>query len=310
MGIWASKPLDRRCRDTRLVLGELTAAVSGWTRSSTRSQTAYLILLRMKFMWSFRCLAWFSPTIFKVQRCWLGPPTEASRALAEEHLLYMTAFTKFVAVLLLKLDRRLWEDAGGCEDPGFVVLWGMLFDACTMFTLLPREWPKHHLPDGHPVCASVDSVMHFLLPLTCPQVSGVRRWDPPLGRAVTANETRVMIEPAWCVFNSVCNSTQSRLPASVRALPKDFVNTLCTLACEKLDHTLPEVLVSEFFKHLANNITSCVIVALSANNQKDISPFRSLAVLDVVERGFVLLQDDMPEEFVTQMRKALKELGS
>ncbi|MEW5297074.1 MAG: hypothetical protein WDW38_005883 [Sanguina aurantia] len=305
----SSVPLHIRCKETRAIVEEMTAGVSSYSRSTN---PLFLHMSLIKFMMSFEQISdpKVTPNLFDVQLCWDGPATADSQALASEHLRCIDALNGLITALLLKLDRRTWADAGSEEDLAFKCLWGMLFQACTMFDTFPHNWLQHLLPLGHPVCATVHALMLYLLPLTCPGSSSNTPWAPPLGRAVTCNETRVMIMPAWCVVRNLCNTDGPGATAAIRSLPPAFVHTLCTLACEKLDASLPcQDRVGDFFARITGTITTCVTAAVAAKSERDIAPFRSLAVLDAAERGVALMQH-IPEPLLEQVRQVLQELGS
>lgn len=304
----APPALHLRCKATRLALVEMTAAVSAFTRSASRFEVASLHMLRGGHMQAYASMHEVHPSVFDVPDIWTDPETPASRALATEHLLYINAFDAFITVLLQKMNRQIWADAGSGEDMAYKALWGMMFDTCTVFVLFPFQWPKHLLPDGHSIYSTLNAIMHYLVPLTCPRSGGVTAWAPPLGRAVTANETRVMIEPAWCTFINMCNSDHARLPPSLRSLPPAFVHTLCMIATKKLDASLPSRLTDEFFGRLVQTINCCVQVALPVEGSRDVVYFRTPAVVEVLRKGLSALQD-APQELMNQIRQTMEMLS-
>lgn len=304
----AAEPLVDRCRRTRLILGQMTASVSAYTRNT---HPLGLNMLLVEFMLSFEQLSEVRPNLHDVQECWRKALTPETRALSEEHLLCISAINDLLAALLPKLDRQVWVDAGSHEDLGFKALWRALFQACTMFGSFPFDWPIHLLPIGHPVCATVHSVMLYLLPLACPGSSSNTPWAPPLGQPVSCSEIRVMIMPALCVMYNICNASGPRLTAAVRSLDPAFVKTLCILACEKLDASLPQDMVGHFFFKVTGTITTCVTAAVEANSERDIAPFRSLAVLDAAERGLAIMRGRrIPMPLLEQVRDTLRVLGA
>lgn len=287
-----SSSLEERCKATRLCLASIIPLVRAFSRSSSHSFVSTLTLQRCNLMQACVQLEDIHPSLYDVQHCWdccSGGPTAASRALAAEHLLFISTFTTFVDVLLVKLDRAAWAHAGSMENGGFRVLWGLLFDACLVFNLFPELWPVDHLPQSLPLYQALQALLCFLLPLTCP-VSNP--WAPPLGRPVTGNETHVMITPAWCAFINAHSSQTSSLPSTVRSLPLHFTATLCYIACEGLDPALCSgEAVNRFFQGLAEHAAARSAVCLALDMDAELDAMITPAVLEVAKRGFVLLQD-------------------
>lgn len=312
MGIMASRPLHLRCKDTRVILGYMTAAVSAYERSPSRWQIINLMFLRIRFHYSFGKLTSGRPSMSDVEHCWSQPPTPDSEALAAEHLLYLATFANFIDVLLQKLDRRRWRYAGSEEDQGFKVLWGMLFDTCSAFTTFPNQWRENHVPHGHPIYFVANAIMRYLLPLVCPRSDTVSPWAPPLGRAVTANENRVMIMPAFLALSNMFNTEPELLLSSMRVLPKDYVQTLCLLACQRMNAPIPNpMLVAGMFAVMAKSVAFWVQVAVAFGSRRDIAPLRTPAVLDVMRRGCVaLVSMDAPQEVRAQFENVLRTLDS
>lgn len=310
-----SPPLHIRCKATRLILDEMTSEISTYTRSPSRWPVINLLLLRGRFMQSFAKHTDCQPSVFDVEHCFAQPATPNSAALAAEHLLYLSAFADFITTLLPKLDRRLCEAVGPEEDPGFKVLWGMMFDACTVFLMFPNPWPKHHIQNSHPVYASLHAIMTYLVPLVCPRSDSVRPWAAPLGRAVTANENRVMLTPVFITFNNLCSSLftdQARLPLVLGALPHAFVQTLCLLICQRFDAPIPNpALVGSMLGGLTGSLAFCMDVLLVADSQSVILPLRTPAVLEVARRGLAGLRvQKAPQGMLDQVQQLVDTLSS
>ncbi|MEW5298505.1 MAG: hypothetical protein WDW36_001620 [Sanguina aurantia] len=144
-----SSSVEERCMAARLCLASITPLVRAFSPLSSRSSVSTLYLQRCDFMRSCAQLEDIHPSLYDVQHCWdrcRGGPPAASCPHAAEPLLSIKTFTTLIDALLVKLDRAARAHAGSMEDGGFRVLWGLLFDACSVVNLFPELWPADHLP--------------------------------------------------------------------------------------------------------------------------------------------------------------------
>lgn len=286
-----SEPLVERCQAMRLLLGQMTVAVSAFSLGEFHLHIQKLFAHRTKFRASFAKLYETSPSIQLAAQIWSpsAPSTADSTALAAEHLLFITTFTRFITAVLKQLHRPLWEDSGEGDIP-FTVLWSMMADSWWVFNLFPQQWPVGHLPDTSPLYPTLQALMTFMIPIVCP-VS--RPWIIPLGRPLHPDETRAMITNASTALHNMCaNSDPSALPTSVRSLPPAYLTTLCYLTCEGLTATPRHPEVHDIFGQLSKNIATCVVSLVGIpGGERDIARLRTPAIMEVAKRGFLGLQE-------------------
>lgn len=118
--------LSARCKAARLLLIDMATAVSAYTRSNaTQLSITSLFTLCSNFDNSLDALVEYHPSILGLRGCFVDTPsTFTSRALAAEHLLYISALTSFINAALDKLDHtlmlaldrptRVSTSSGGC----------------------------------------------------------------------------------------------------------------------------------------------------------------------------------------------------
>lgn len=209
-------------------------------------------------------------------------------ALAHEALPLVSAFARLCTALLSKLDRALWTGQEAVHSRrDFDALFGVLHDACAWYASSERAWPAGTLSGKSELFPALQSLTSFLMSLTFPG-NGQLPWASPLGRALTAKESQVMLIPVLSAFNNICEAYQSdSLLDSIRSLPPAFINTLCYLACETFDSSLRSAPVAHMFSRLTICIAICATKAYVADEDGDIAPLRTPAIIEVSKRGYL-----------------------
>lgn len=275
------------CKAIRLLIDKITTAVLSYSQSPPTTKPTTLLKLRQLLVESVTHVDQQPNSIFNNQAFWTVSPTAASQALAAEHLLFISSFTSLLTALLHKMDRTLWNVSSPRKHEGFLVLWGILYDTCSIFCMFPRQWPTPHLPDSSSLYPTLHNLMLFLLPITTPSSTC---WAPPLGSLVTSEGTRVMITPMLDAFTNMCESSSAEtLLDSIGSLPPAFINTLCYIACERLDSSVVTEVAMEFFRELCTNIFFCVTRIQIEPRNYSIAAFCKPAILEVAKRGFLAM---------------------
>lgn len=285
-----STPLPAQCKDLRLVMDELTVAVSAYSHTSSQSDRAKLLALFAAFMHSLPYPPCSSHSIKPL--CWTSLSTAVSQALTDELQLFLPAFSSLVTALVVKLDRSQWVGAGPRNPASdFRALWTLLLSTCTFSNWFLRHGPLHHGPASAPLYPALHSLMHFLLQLQCP-CDQQPPWLCSLGQAVTTAQASAMLMPVLYAMTNIAADRSARsLPAPLVSLPPTFISTLCYLVCETLDRRRQDdVSVTGVLEELCMNLSVFVSQALQTGKEGSGVPFRHLAVLEVAKRGVIALQ--------------------